>query len=268
VDAAIEAGVPGVVGIHIEGPFLNPARKGIHDPSKFRILDNEAVALLSSSKRGRTLVTLAPELAPPGAIRALAERGVVVAAGHSEASYEEVRAAIGEGLTGFTHLFNAMSQLGSRAPGVVGAALDDRTSWCGLIADGIHVHPASMRIALAARGAEALALVTDAMPNVGGEEREFVLGGRRIVNQDGRLTGPDGALAGSSLDMASAVRNAQRLMRIDLATAVRMASAVPARAMRMQDRGEIRPGFRADLILMNERGEVTESWIGGRSEAR
>jgi N-acetylglucosamine-6-phosphate deacetylase len=152
VDAAIEAGVPGVIGIHIEGPFLNPARKGIHDPSKFRTLDNEAIELLSSSRRGRTLVTLAPELAPPGAIRALTERGVVVAAGHSEASYEEVRAAIGEGLTGFTHLFNAMSQLGSRAPGVVGAALDDRTSWCGLIADGIHVHPASMRIALVRSG--------------------------------------------------------------------------------------------------------------------
>jgi N-acetylglucosamine-6-phosphate deacetylase len=266
VDAAIEAGVPGILGIHIEGPFLNPSRKGIHDPSKFRILDAEAIDLLCSLERGRTLVTLAPELVPPGAIRTLAERGVVVAAGHSEASYEQVRAALDEGLAGFTHLFNAMSQLGSRAPGVVGAALEDRTSWCGMIADGIHVHPATLRIALAARGPGALVLVTDAMPNVGSVERGFTLAGRRIVNEGGRLTGPNGALAGSSLDMATAVRNAQEFLQIDLATAARMASAVPARALRLPDRGEIRAGFHADLVLMNEHGSVTESWIGGRRE--
>jgi N-acetylglucosamine-6-phosphate deacetylase len=193
---------------------------------------------------------------------------VVVAAGHSEASYEQVRAALDEGLTGFTHLFNAMSQLGSRAPGVVGAALDDRTSWCGLIADGIHVHPASMRIALAARGAEALALVTDAMPNVGGEERDFVLGGRRIVNQGrppdrtGRRPGRLQPRHGECGPQRAAIPPGRPRHRRP------HGQRVPARAMRMQDRGEIRPGFRADLILMNGRGEVTESWIGGRSEAR
>src|SRR4030095_4253352 len=134
--------------IHIEGPFLNPAKKGIHDAAKFRALDDAAIELLSSLRHGRTLVTLAPECAPKGAIRALVDRGVVVAAGHSNASYEEVQASLTEGLTGFTHLFNAMTHLGSRAPGVVGAALDCRQCWCGLIVDGHHVHPASMRVAL------------------------------------------------------------------------------------------------------------------------
>lgn len=264
VDAAIAAGVPGILGIHIEGPFLNPEKKGIHDASKFRVLDADAIALLSSLRGGITLVTLAPELAPPGAIRALVDRGVVVAAGHTDASYEQLRAALDEGLSGFTHLYNAMTQLGSRAPGAVGAALEHPASWCGLIVDGFHVHPAALRVALAAKGTNALVLVTDAMPTVGSEAREFNLGGRRIVAEGSRLTGPDGTLAGSDLDMAQAVRNAQRLMGVDLATALRMASTAPARAMRLADRGEIRPGFKADLVLLDRRGQVVETWIDGR----
>jgi N-acetylglucosamine-6-phosphate deacetylase len=205
-------------------------------------------------------------MAPPGAIRALVGRGVVVAAGHTEASYEQIRAALADGLSGFTHLYNAMSQLGSRAPGAVGAALEDRTSWCGLIVDGFHVHPAALRVALSARGADALVLVTDAMPTVGSDAREFSLGGRQIVEQDGRLAGPDGTLAGSSLDMASAVRNAERLIEVDLATAAQMASLSPARAMQIVKRGEIRPGFHADFVLLDDKREVLETWIGGRSE--
>lgn len=264
VDAAILEGVPGILGIHIEGPFLNPARKGIHDAAKFRILDEPAIALLSSLRHGRTLVTLAPELAPPGAIRALVERGVIVAAGHTDASYEQMRAALDEGLTGFTHLYNAMTQLGSRAPGAVGAALEDQASWCGLIVDGHHVHPAALRVALAAKGPEALVLVTDAMPTVGSADTNFTLGDRTISAADGRLTGPDGTLAGSDLDMAAAVRNAERLMEVDPATAVRMAAANPARAMRIADRGEIRRGFRADLVLMNDARETVATWIEGK----
>ena len=266
VDEAIERGVPGVLGIHIEGPFLNAAKKGIHDASKFRALDAEAIDLLSSLKRGRTLVTLAPELAPPGAVRALVERGVTVAAGHTNASYEEMRSALEDGLTGFTHLYNAMTQLGSRAPGAVGAALDDRDSWSGLIVDGHHVHPAALRIALAAKGPERLVLVTDAMPTVGSAAKAFILNGQTIVADDGRCVSPDGTLAGSDLDMATAVRNAERLMRVDQATAVRMASASPADAMRMSDqRGEIRPGLAADLVLVDDTREVVETWIAGRS---
>lgn len=267
VDEAIERGVPGVLGIHIEGPFLNAAKKGIHDSAKFRTLDEDAISLLSSLRRGRTLVTLAPELAPPGAVRALVEQGVVVAAGHTEASYEEVQRSFAEGLSGFTHLYNAMTQLGSRAPGAVGAALENRGSWCGLIVDGHHVHPAALRVALAAKGADRLALVTDAMPTVGSDRKHFWLGGQRIVAEDGRCTAADGTLAGSDLDMAQAVRNAVRLLGIDLATAARMASEVPASAIGMEDeRGSICPGLRADLVLIDAKGDVLETWIGGESD--
>jgi N-acetylglucosamine-6-phosphate deacetylase len=264
VDEAIRRGIPGVLGIHIEGPFLNPQKKGIHDPSKFKTLDPDAIELLSSLRSGRTLVTLAPELAPPGAIQALTERGIVVAAGHTEASYEELQAAFEEGLRGFTHLYNAMTQLGSRAPGAVGAALESRDSWCGIIADGHHVHPAALRIALAAKGADRLALVTDAMPTVGSERKEFRLGGRSIVAENGRCTDAEGTLAGSDLSMAQAVRNAQKLIGVDLTDAVRMASAVPAAAMGLENEtGSIKAGLRADLVLLNSAGQVLESWIEG-----
>jgi N-acetylglucosamine-6-phosphate deacetylase len=265
VDAAMERGIPGVLGIHIEGPFLSPARKGIHDASKFRILDEQALALLASLRHGRVLVTLAPELAPPGAIRALVDKGVVVAAGHTAATYEDVQQAFAEGLSGFTHLFNAMTQLGSREPGAVGAALENRPSWCGLIVDGNHVHPATLRIALAAKGAERLALVTDAMPTVGSDQSSFRLAGQLIESDGDRCTAADGTLAGSNLNMAAAVRNAVRLMGVDVATAVRMASEVPASVMGLEaERGSIRAGMRADLVLVDSRNKVVETWISGQ----
>jgi N-acetylglucosamine-6-phosphate deacetylase len=268
VDAAIAQGVPGVLGIHIEGPFLNPARKGAHDASKFRRLDAEAIDLLSSLRRGRTLVTLAPELAPAGAIRALADRGVVVAAGHTGATYDEIQVAISEGLSGFTHLFNAMPQLGSREPGPVGAALESRTTWCGLIVDGHHVHPATLRIALAAKGAEHIVLVTDAMPSVGSDLKEFQLAGNRILVEGGRCVTSDGTLAGSHLTMAEAVRNAERLMGVDAATAVRMATMAPADILGLsQQRGAIRPGLRADLVLLDADENILATWIGGGADS-
>jgi N-acetylglucosamine-6-phosphate deacetylase len=264
VDAAIGQGVPGVLGIHIEGPFLNSAKKGIHDAAKFRILDPDALELLASLRRGRTLVTLAPELAPPGAIRALVDRGLVVAAGHTAASYDQLQMAFAEGLSGFTHLFNAMTQFGSREPGAVGAALDNRSSWAGLIVDGFHVHPASLRVALAAKGAERLALVTDAMPTVGSDLIEFRVSGQRITADGDRCVAADGTLAGSNLSMAKAVRNAERLMGVDHATAVRMASEVPASVIGVADeRGAIRPGLRADLVLVDATRNVVETWIDG-----
>jgi N-acetylglucosamine-6-phosphate deacetylase len=266
VEAAIEQGVPGVLGIHLEGPFLNPARRGAHDASKFRILDQRAIDLLSSLRRGRTLVTLAPEVAPPGAIRTLVDRGVVVAAGHTAASYDEIEVAIAEGLSGFTHLFNAMPQLGSREPGPVGAALESRSTWCGLIVDGHHVHPATLRIALAAKGAERLALVTDAMPSVGSDRKEFVLAGQRVFVEGGRCVTSDGTLAGSHLTMAEAVRNAGQLMGVDTATAVQMASKVPAGILGLsQERGAIRAGLRADFVLLDAEKNVVATWVGGNN---
>lgn len=264
VEEAIAQGVPGVLGIHLEGPFLNADKKGIHDASKFRVLDTAAIELLTSLKGGRTLITLAPERAPAGTIHALTERGAVVAAGHTNASYAQMQEAFAEGLTGFTHLYNAMTQLGSREPGAVGAALDGRESWCGLIVDGSHVHPAALRVAVAAKGADRLALVTDAMPTVGSEQKWFMLGGRRITAENGRCVAEDGTLAGSDLDMAQAVANAVRLMGLDLATAAQMASAVPAGVMGLGEvTGAVRAGLRADLVLLDEAGAVRETWIGG-----
>lgn len=264
VETAIANGVPGVLGIHIEGPFINSEKRGIHDPGKIRRIDGAAVELLASLSDGVTLVTLAPELAPAGVIASLVARGVVVAAGHTAASYEQTRQALDEGVAGFTHLFNAMTQLTGRAPGAVGAALDSDSAWCGLIVDGFHVHPASLRIALAAKGPDKLILVTDAMPTVGSDQTAFMLGDRPIHLDDGRLAAQDGTLAGSNLDMAAAVVNAAKALQVDRPTALRMASLNPARALGLQQtRGAIGPGLSADLALLNSDRRVARTWISG-----
>lgn len=265
VEAAIEIGVPGVLGIHIEGPFLNPARKGIHDSANFRALDDDALALLTSVRRGRTLVTLAPERTTPDKIAALVGAGVIVSAGHTDASYAQIRAALDAGMTGFTHLFNAMSPLRAREPGAVGAALDDDRSWCGIIADGHHVDPAALRIALKARGTDKLMLVTDAMPSVGAREKSFALQGRVISVRGGVCVAPDGTLAGCDLDMASAVRNAMELMGAGRAESVEMASRNPARFLGLDhETGTIALGRRADLVWADDAMKVLGVWSSGR----
>jgi N-acetylglucosamine-6-phosphate deacetylase len=264
VESAIDAGVPGILGIHIEGPFLNPARKGIHDASKFRALDDEAFKLLTSVRRGKTMVTLAPEKTDLAMVKALAKSGIIVSAGHTDGTYAEIHAALSHGVTGFTHLFNAMSPLRAREPGAVGAALDDSESFCGIIADGRHVDPAVLRIALKCRRADRLMLVTDAMPSVGAANKQFALQGRMITVKDGVCVAPDGTLAGSDLDMAAAVRNAMEMMGLDLATAVNMASRNPATFLGLQDEvGMIRPGQRASFVLVDEALAVRETWIDG-----
>ncbi|WP_374471122.1 N-acetylglucosamine-6-phosphate deacetylase [Phenylobacterium sp.] len=265
VEQAIQAGVPGVLGVHVEGPFLNAARAGIHDKAKFRVLDARASALLGSLKAGRTLVTLAPERTDPGCIRKLAQDRVVVAAGHTDATYEQIGEALTAGVTGFTHLFNAMSPLASRAPGAVGAALEDQTAFCGIIVDGRHIHPAVLRLALRCRPLDRFMLVTDAMPSVGLTEKTFSLQGRMITVQDGVCVGPDGTLAGSDLDMASAVRNTVEMLGVDLADALRMASLAPAQFLGLDhELGRIAPGLRADLALLDDQGRVVTTWIGGQ----
>ncbi|MEI9887649.1 MAG: N-acetylglucosamine-6-phosphate deacetylase [Rhizomicrobium sp.] len=265
VEAAIEAGVPGILGIHIEGPFLNRSRKGIHDADNFRALDSEAFELLTSVRRGKTLVTLAPEETTPATIAALAKAGVIVSAGHTDATYGDIRAALASGLTGFTHLFNAMSPLRAREPGTVGAALDDAESWCGIIVDGHHVDPATLRIALACKRIDRLMLVTDAMPSVGASDTSFRLQGRTISVRNGVCTAPDGTLAGSNLDMASAVRNAMAFMGVDLIEAVGMASRNPAAFLGLADEtGSNGRGRRANFALVDDALEVLEVWIDGR----
>ena len=265
VQGAIQAGVPGVLGIHIEGPFLSVARKGVHDPAKFRELDASAVGLLSSLKGGKTLVTLAPEMTTPEVIRSLARSGVVVSAGHTNATYAEVSAALQHGLTGFTHLFNAMSQLTGREPGVVGAALEDPNSWCGIIADGEHSSPVVLRIALRAKPHNRFMLVTDAMPGVGTHQASFNLQGRKITVSGLVCYDEEGRLAGSNIDMASCVRNAVKLLHLPLHEAVRMASLHPAEFLGIaHDTGLIRAGYRANLVLADDELNVLETWIDGQ----
>jgi N-acetylglucosamine-6-phosphate deacetylase len=264
VEDGLKAGVPGLLGIHLEGPFLSTAKKGVHNAKKFRKLDADAIGLLCSLKKGVTVVTLAPETTTPEVIRSLVDAGVIVCAGHSNASYEQTRAALDAGMTGFTHLFNAMSPLTSREPGVVGAALDDANSWCGLIMDGHHVHEASARVAVASRPTGRCILVTDAMPSVGAVEKSFELGGRRITVSNGKCETEDGTLAGSDLDMVGAVRNSIRMLRTRPDEALRMASQYPAEFTGHGNiLGRIQPGFRANLVLLDDALEVVETWIDG-----
>lgn len=266
VDEAIERGVPGVLGIHIEGPFLNIDRKGIHDPDKIITLDDEGYAAVTGLKRGRTLVTLAPEKTSAAMVARLVAVGVIVAAGHTDGSYEAIRGALDVGMTGFTHLFNAMSPLASREPGAVGAALEDRDSWCGLIVDGRHVHPATMRVALNAKG-ERIMLVTDAMPSVGQTEKSFMLQGHRVDVVDGVCVNEDGTLAGSDLDMAQAVRNAETMLGVSQAQALNMAGHHPACFLRLEEsHGRIAAGWSADLVALDSNGRTLATWIRGYRE--
>lgn len=264
VRSAMTGKVPGVIGMHIEGPFLNEARKGTHDAGKFRALDSDGVRLLSSLGIGRTLVTLAPEMTTPMMIAALVAAGVVVAAGHSNATCAETETALRAGVTGFTHLFNAMSPLGSREPGVVGAALLDQNSWCGIIVDGHHVSPMALQIALRCKRRTRFMLVTDAMPNVGTSQSTFFLQGKKIIVRDGKCVDEHGTLSGSALDMASAVRNAVTMLRIDIAEAARMASTYPAEFLGLGDElGRIAPGYRANFVLADDALNVHDTWIDG-----
>ncbi len=264
VSQAIAEGVPGILGIHLEGPFLNAQRKGIHDAHKFCLLDEEGFEIVTSLDAGTTLVTLAPELTSPAMIRRLVQAGVVVCAGHSAANYAQTRAALAAGVSGFTHLYNAMTPLQSREPGMVGAALEDEESWFGIIADGYHMHPAAFRIAVAAKNTGGAVLVTDAMPTVGSPDKSFVLDGETIVARDGRVTNAAGTLAGSDLDMLSAVNNAAEFARIDWFEAVRMATLYPARALGLEgELGAIRPGYRANLVALDSQRQIRASWIDG-----
>ncbi|MGV1106726.1 N-acetylglucosamine-6-phosphate deacetylase [Xanthomonas translucens] len=265
---AIAEGVPGVLGIHLEGPYLAPARKGTHNVDKFRVPDAAELALATSLDNGVTLITLAPERLPAASIRTLAGAGASVFAGHTAGSYDEIRAGLDAGVCGFTHLYNAMSPLQGRDPGAVGAALEERDAWCGIIVDGVHVHPASLRVALAAKPRGTLFLVTDAMPMVGADSPSFDLYGETITAVDGVVRNAAGALAGSALDMASAVRNSVQWLGVSLDEAARMASLYPAQCLGLDDRyGRIAPGYQADLVLLDAALQVRQTWIAGAVEA-
>ncbi|MEO7052110.1 MAG: N-acetylglucosamine-6-phosphate deacetylase [Rhodanobacter sp.] len=264
VEQALIEGVPGLLGIHLEGPYLAPARKGVHDAKYFHVPGSEELTLLCARRRGIRLITLAPDQVPSASIRRLVDAGVIVCAGHTAADYATTRTALDAGVRGFTHLFNAMTPFGSREPGVVGAALDDADSWCGIIVDGHHVHPASLRVAIAAKARGKMLLVTDAMPPVGADSPEYMLNGETIIAKDGICQTTQGVLAGSALDMASAVRNTVQLLGLPLEEAVRMASTYPAEFLGLGATcGRIAVGRRADLVIMDDDYRVVHSWMDG-----
>jgi N-acetylglucosamine-6-phosphate deacetylase len=262
---AARAGQPGILGIHLEGPFISPERAGVHAIRHIRAPSAADSEMLGARGAGVMLVTLAPEQVPAGFIAELVSMGIRVSLGHSAASYRQTRAAMAEGLAGFTHLFNAMPPLLSRDPGPIAAALESPSASYGLIVDGIHVDPAVLRLAL--RGAGHPLLVTDAMPPVGGAQTSFRLYGEEIGVRDGRCLRRDGTLAGTVLDMASAVRNCVRMLEAPLERALGFASLNPANFLGLgSELGRIAAGFRADLVAFEpEEVQVVRTWVAGRS---
>jgi N-acetylglucosamine-6-phosphate deacetylase len=265
--AAAEAALPGFLGLHLEGPHLAVRRKGAHDPALIRPMTDDDLAVLcdAAERLPALIVTVAPESVTPEQVAALAAAGVIVSLGHTDTGAEAARAAFAAGARMVTHLFNAMSQLGNREPGLVGAALDSEEVAAGLIADGIHVAPASMRVALAAkRGTDTLFLVTDAMPVAGTELAWFELNGRRIVRRDGRLMLEDGTLAGADIDFPGSIRVLVR-EGVPLERALRMATAAPAAAIGARDRcGSLAPGMPADLVHLDADLALRGVWRAGR----
>jgi N-acetylglucosamine-6-phosphate deacetylase len=260
--AAIAARTPGCIGLHLEGPHLAAARKGAHRAEWIRPVDDGDLAMLAEAGLPRLLMTLAPETVPPETIRAIVGLGVTVSLGHSDAGLEAGRAAVDAGATGATHLFNAMSPFGHREPGLVGLALADGRLWCGLIADGHHVHDAAIRIALdAKRGPGRIFLVSDAMPTAGWTGDRFTLDGREVMRRDGRLTLADGTLAGADITLLDAVRHMVRRVGAPLAEALRMASLYPAAFLGLRARfGSLAPGARADLVHLSDELDCRGVW--------
>ena len=275
VAAGIEAkqqAIPGFLGLHLEGPHLSIARKGAHDPQLIRSMDERDLDLILHCAQAldALMVTIAPESVSLEQAARLARAGITVSLGHTEASYETANAYAQAGVRTVTHLFNAMSPLGHREPGLVGAALDIGTLHAGLIADGIHVHPAAIAAALRAKtGPGKIFLVTDAMSPIGTAMTSFTLNGREILRRDGRLTLADGTLAGADIDMAACVRLVHHTLGLSLDEALRMASSYPAQAVRMDERkGSIRPGLDADFVVLDDALRVQSTWIGGQEVYR
>jgi N-acetylglucosamine-6-phosphate deacetylase len=259
---------PATLGIHLEGPFLDPRRKGAHELKYIRDITRRDIDMIAGADCGAVMLTLAPNRVGAENIAELARRGVLVSLGHSEAGYEDARAAVEAGARAFTHLFNAMSPPVGREPGMVGAALDLADAFVGIIADGHHVHAANLRIALAAKRHDRFMLITDAMPPAAGGPDHFGLQGRHVTRADGCLRLDDGTLAGSVLTMDEAVRFVVSVAGLDLGTALAMASRVPATFLRRDhDLGRIAPGYLASLVHLDDELRVVETWIEGRPTA-
>ena len=260
-----QAHVPAALGIHVEGPFIDPRRKGVHPVEFIRPMEEKDAGALIAARAGVMVVTLAPVSVPLERIARLAKAGIIVSLGHSDASAEEAESVFGAGASAVTHLYNAMSQLSSRAPGVVGATLSDPRIICGLIADGEHAHALAYRVALAAKGPRGIALVSDAMPPAAGGPDVFELQGRRMTWAGAKLIAEDGTLAGAAITMRDAADYVVSVLKVPLADALTMATLTPARLLRVDDRiGRLKPGHRADLVHLTDALQVLEVWTGGR----
>jgi len=264
VSSARARNMPGILGIHFEGPHISMARKGVHEAGYIRELSEDELCIYARDDIGICHLTVAPEMLSPDSIRLLTDMGVIVSLGHSDATFEETAAALDAGARGFTHLYNAMSQLQGRAPGMVGAALLSRDSWCGIIMDGYHLHDQSARLAISTKARGKIMLVTDAMSPVGTSEAEFDLLGEKVMRHGNKLTIADGRLAGSVLDMAMAVRNSKERLGLSLKDSLRMASLYPAEYLGIDhETGTLDVGKRADFILLDDNLNVRSSWVCG-----
>ncbi len=269
VHEAMQRSSPGarVLGAHLEGPFISPARKGAHDERFIRRPDVALFErLLTAGAGALRLITLAPEL--PGGLDLLAaarEAGVIVSIGHTDATYDETKHAVDAGVVMATHLFNGMRPLVHREPGVVGASLESDRITAGLIADNVHVHHSMLGLICRAKGPERVALVTDALWSTGEGAGMEELQGRGIALRDGAWYLRDGTLAGSALSMNVAVRNMHRLAGVPLIDCVRMATEAPARVLGRQDEiGALKPGARADIVMCDEDMSVWKVFVGGK----
>ncbi|NOZ33311.1 MAG: N-acetylglucosamine-6-phosphate deacetylase [Alphaproteobacteria bacterium] len=270
IGAAIEATtdqIPGFAGLHLEGPHLSIARKGAHDPALIRPMDDDDLKVLISARRHlpALLITVATEAVTPDQVRALVGAGIKISIGHSNGSLKAVLALVEAGASMVTHLYNAMSQLNSREPGLVGAALADGSLSASMIADAHHVHVASMALALKAKtGPGRIFLISDAMSTVGTDVCELVLNGRHVTRENGRLTLADGTLAGADIELATAVRVMHRQVGIELGEALRMAALYPAKAMELENGGRLGPGLPADFVWLNKDLIPGGTWVGGQ----
>lgn len=270
---AVEAGIAaysqkvrGYLGLHLEGPHLSVARKGTHDPSLIRPLEKVDLSFLveNAGHFGEALITLAPESVSPADVTALVEAGYVVSLGHTDAKARDILPYVSAGASMATHLFNAMSQMENREPGLVGVALANGRVSCGLIADGFHVDPMVMQVALAAKqGPGRIFLVTDAMSTIGTEEQGFLLNGREVFRRGGRLTLADGTLAGADIDMLSCVRFVHEHLGVSLSEALNMASLYPAEAIGCATKGVLAAGMDADLLVLQQDLSLRATFIGG-----
>ena len=262
IKAARAAGVTGIIGVHFEGPWLSTARKGVHSEQFIRPPTAEELALISDAELGVVMVTLAPETVGSEVIQQLTDAGIRVFLGHSDATAAQVNTALDAGAIGFTHLYNAMSPLQSRAPGMVGVALA-RDCYAGLIVDGYHVDPQACQGAFRAKGREQMMLVTDAMALAATDVQQVPFFDTEIIRHGDKLTTPDGTLAGSCLTMVEAVRNTVQMCGVTLQDAAVMASTTPATMLGLEHYGRLSVGCQADMVLLDNDLNLVQLWQQG-----